>query len=661
MAPRPACRPPPRPGCGGVRGAPLRPSSRRMSLQFEHSLFMAHERLLWMFAEVEPLAQGLTGMQLICDGKRFCRRLTFAFGAWLAASLVVVCMLHATHVGNPGCFGAVAEAAARFWSNGANSSSDFFRQDDVFRISVDYKGASPSAVLWGPNTSAPSTAPSVVLEVWPPGGPAPAAPLAGDYVFSAADPLVLAELGGGYSGASLRAYSARGGAVTAGSRGGAALLEAHSIRHVDLVLPLRCGRVGGPSGATAFAFALRFADYDTVIINELIYALPWSPGYIANTKTYEVWNWPALAAAGGGGSGRFFFALDALLAFFLLSSLAAAVLRILLTSGVACVYPAARCLASSCARRGRLGAWRAAAATREVDRALNAAYPWLGAHVSFARRVAAVDAAEGEGDEGLVPAEAAGGAVPPPVAGAPHPAGDAQAQAGEQQQRQQQQQQQQPPPPPPPPPPAAVVAPPPPHATPFDALASSFIWAHILAALVLFLALYVGGGTLTSVVLTGWKSQPASLVSDVWGVFLIAEMLCLFFMRTEASLFLFPRLCLAAFLAWCVYFCAVPYGFFSEVTSLWLIFVMLSFTVAVRALEVPALREGRIHFLRPRAQMACLPAPQPVAPASGILPNLYTVWLPLNVWLPEPEPLPADGVYGIPVPPLEGEAAGDAP
>jgi hypothetical protein len=614
-----------------------------MALHFEHSLYLVHERLLWLLSDVEPL-QPLRGVALFCDGKRFCHRLTALLLFCLAGSLSILVALHATHVGRPGCFGAVAEAAARSWSNGANGSSDFFRQDDVFRIAVDKKGASPSAVLWG-GTSANGSA--VVVETWPPDAPPPSVPLRGDYIFSANDPLVLVELGSGYSGASLRAYGGGGGGD---ARGGAALLESHAVRHVDLTLPLRCGSVGGPSGATAPLFTLGFAEFDTVIINELIHALPYSPGFVANAKTGEVWNWSPLASDGDGGGWS--FSASALLAFFLLSSLAAALLRVLLTSGVACVYPAARCCVATCARRGRLGAWRAAAATREVDRALNAAYPWLGAHVAFARRVAAVEADAEAGDEGLVPAGAGGAPAPgepaAPAAGAggppPAPPGG-------------------PAPPPPPPPPGGAAAapagpapPPPPHVAPFDALASTFIYAHMQAALVLFLALYIGGGALTSIVLTGFKSQPASLVSDVWGVFLTAEMLCLFFMRTEASLMLFPRFCFAAFLAWCVYFWVVPYGFFAEAASAWLLSVALAFVLLVRALEVPALREGRIHFLRPRAQLACLPAPQPVAPASGILPNLFTVWLPLNVWLPEPEPPPEEGVYEIPVPPLEAGA-----
>jgi len=118
-------------------------------MQFEHSLYLAHERLLFLLSPVEPLAP-LTGAALLCDGKRFLGRLQLFLGALTAASLALLIALHATHVGKPGCFGAVAEAAARSWSSGANGTGDFFRQDDVFRLRIDFAGSAASAALWGP-------------------------------------------------------------------------------------------------------------------------------------------------------------------------------------------------------------------------------------------------------------------------------------------------------------------------------------------------------------------------------------------------------------------------------------------------------------------------------------------------------------------------------
>jgi hypothetical protein len=192
----------------------------------------------------------------------------------------------------------------------------------------------------------------------------------------------------------------------------------------------------------------------------------------------------------------------------------------------------------------------------------------------------------------------------------------------------------------------------------------SFLWAHVQCALVIFLAAQLSANTLTVASLLGWKSSPQGLSTSIWFVFFLGEVCALFSLRTQASIVLFPRACLALYLCFCLYHVKTPYGFYDEALAVWTLAVMCVYTRLLRWAEVPALREGAIHMHRPRALLARLPAPQPFAPASGILPSLYTVFLPLNTFLPLPPPLPpgaeGQGAYAIPVPPRDGTAGAEA-
>jgi hypothetical protein len=143
----------------------------------------------------------------------------------------------------------------------------------------------------------------------------------------------------------------------------------------------------------------------------------------------------------------------------------------------------------------------------------------------------------------------------------------------------------------------------------------------------------------------------------------MGELATLFFLRTEQSIILFPRVFLHLYLAFCLYYVLTPYGFFEEAVNTWLFGVLWALVRTLRAFEVPALKEGTIGYHRPRAFLARLPAPQPFAPASGILPSLFTIFLPLNTHLPPPPPQDlreGPGAYAIPVPPRDAAMAAGA-
>ena len=176
-------------------------------------------------------------------------------------------------------------------------------------------------------------------------------------------------------------------------------------------------------------------------------------------------------------------------------------------------------------------------------------------------------------------------------------------------------------------------------------------------ALALFLATQLSANVMASSTLLGWKSSPNGLSTNIWFVFFVGEVFTLFSLRSEASIVLFPRAFFALFACFCIYHVKTFYGFYDEALLVWLLAVLAVYTRIVRAVEVPALREGAINEHRPRALLARLPAPQPFAPASGILPSIYTVFLPLNTFLPPPPPelqREGQGAYAIPVPPRDG-------
>ena len=173
----------------------------------------------------------------------------------------------------------------------------------------------------------------------------------------------------------------------------------------------------------------------------------------------------------------------------------------------------------------------------------------------------------------------------------------------------------------------------------------------------------MGAIAVGAVLLLSGKAFPAGLIGDVWAVFFLAEGGALLFARTRATLTVFPRLFALTYGALVAYLAASPYPFSSEAVNAWALAVGAALAHAVVAHEVPALRDGRIHFHRPRALLSRLPAPQPVAPASGALPPLWSTFLPLTIATPdEPERREGEGAgaYALPVPPLRHDSTAHA-
>jgi len=653
------------------------------NMDFERSLYLVHERLLVLLTDITP-----PETNRCWEAKRFCRNVFYILSVFFFLTLSMLIFLHSSHVGQSGCLGKALDGAAFKWSNGTNTTAGaYFYPSDIFHVSIGYSSTWNDArvtlyemVAATSLNNGASFIPSYNRNIsWAPNGvePGPAIPLdrsLWNYVYSPTEPMVLLEV--------YRSYPAPKG-----------------VRRIEVRLPVKCGN---GHGSTSWLFSSGLASYDTVMINELQWTLPGLSGFVISMSTGEVWNWgpqsqyitsflqpwskegslspisPAAALDSRAG-----FLINALFNFFLMSTLNALLLRVILTSGVALVYPASRFFVACCIRFGGAGgALRAEATNREMDRSLNLAYPWLGAHVAFSRRWAAA-MAQGPG-QGLMGGDAgdAGDAVPmirnppqPDVQGPPEPhaggggAREVELNAPQQPEQnvhapQEPQPAHLPPPPPPPPPPPA-----PPHGAvaaqqPQDAAALinagdrevwSFLWAHVQYSFSLFVALQVGSVILATLSLVGWKSTPNGLPSSIWAMFFIMEVCTLFFSRTERTILLFPRINLALYLAWCAYFVTTPYGFYEEAMNCWGIAVGIVFIQCMRLFEAPALQAGKIHITRPRALHSRIPAPQPFAPASGMLPPIWTVFLPLNTYFPEPRQFfdgeEGGGAYAIPVPP----------
>ena len=382
-------------------------------------------------------------------------------------------------------------------------------------------------------------------------------------------------------------------------------------------------------------------------------------------RTKTDWNWPpprALVSSIAGalskqrsmsGANAFATRLDYVLAtlfsFAALSGMTAVLIRVMLTSGVALGYPAARGCAALCGGRGatdaRDAAWRRAAAVLDADRTLNAAYPWLGAHIASQRRRAADVVALAPVDADAPDAGAAAGAgdnagrIAPfvrvedggdDVEEARGPAGGG------------------------PPANGAVAVPAPAGAAgpPIDGGAIGFLFANSVAALFLFIGMQVGGIAISGSTALGGKSMPADFAVDVWSVFFFAELFALIFCRSEATMYFFPRAFALSYFALCAYIVATPYAFFTEASSTWAfgVFSLCFHMVAVP--EALVMRDARLSIHRPRALLSRIPAPQPVAPAAGLLPPLWTVFLPLDTYMAEHVP------GAPPVPPRPGPLVG---
>ena len=131
----------------------------------------------------------------------------------------------------------------------------------------------------------------------------------------------------------------------------------------------------GPSCLGAPTWIATLAGIDTVVINQLLWALG-TGGMLQNQDTDEIWSWSNDQVMSYGSARRGLFqsllrvaagALMTILAFFLISGVTAALIRILLISGVVLVFPVV------------LAVLRCGPGSTRIGTAIIAqAYPWIG-------------------------------------------------------------------------------------------------------------------------------------------------------------------------------------------------------------------------------------------------------------------------------------------
>ena len=148
---------------------------------------------------------------------------------------------------------------------------------------------------------------------------------------------------------------------------GRAERTAHAVGMVNVTL--------GPSCLGAPAWVATAAGIDTVVINQILWGLH-GGGMLRNKDTGEIWSWSDGAVESHGSARHGLFqsasrvtagATMTVLAFFLISGVTAALIRILLVSGVVLVYPVV------------LAVLRCGPGSSRMGTAIVAqAYPWIG-------------------------------------------------------------------------------------------------------------------------------------------------------------------------------------------------------------------------------------------------------------------------------------------
>ena len=147
-------------------------------------------------------------------------------------------------------------------------------------------------------------------------------------------------------------------------------LARHEVKRINVTLDEMCVTKGPGLG---FVLAAVVGDLDTIIINQLMNTFR-NDGVVRSMRTNETWSWrgESLPPVGGysifsldGWVFRIFALLRSLSAFFFLSGTTAIVVRMLMTSGVALMYPVFFCLR-------RMGV------TGLSFRVLTRSYAWLG-------------------------------------------------------------------------------------------------------------------------------------------------------------------------------------------------------------------------------------------------------------------------------------------
>ena len=381
-------------------------------LQFERALFRVYDGILYPFAQ--DANPSFSSRASGCSPNRVCLSLQVIFLILTAAFISITTVLHNDHVGKPGCLGMLLGNAANQWTleNNAtnvalssNSSSTFvFKRDDVFQISIDWDG---SALGGGSSSVGAVVVSSQGRDVrsWPNNNTMASFPSLPDFIFSATSSLVNLD----YEPFLTTSYLPMTTSTTDSSaktiislspfeKGGPpSLLYGHSFRIFNVTLPRKgCYNDGGGRGWMDFLLGYSIS-YDTVMINQLMWTFPRTSGYVTAVRTGESWGWgeggaesmlssQAYAAKTGDPiDGIEFFLIrlvalvEIIVGFFFFSSLAAVLVRTILTSGAALLYPFAACARCFIPRGTQI--------IRDTERHLNSAYPWLGAHMHQLRLI----------------------------------------------------------------------------------------------------------------------------------------------------------------------------------------------------------------------------------------------------------------------------------
>ena len=170
---------------------------------------------------------------------------------------------------------------------------------------------------------------------------------------------------------------------------GVTLGQAARVAHGFPVLNVSICNFGCGDSGSAFDWMIDagFVSYDTLAVNQAMYAFPAREGHLLSTLTAEQWGWTRVDSAEtdikGGRTDEIFVSivlrvgalLTAVFAFAIASSTSALLLRITLSSGVAWLYANVGCILRCCTRCPTLARYRD----------LNAQFPTFGYPMRYYR------------------------------------------------------------------------------------------------------------------------------------------------------------------------------------------------------------------------------------------------------------------------------------
>ncbi len=330
-------------------------------MDFEQALFRVYDRSMDGLLQDRALVHGVPQTK----PRHLCTLCMHA--VWLVALtwLTAIIGLHANFANDPGCLQTTLQtmmeeshhAARRGLQAAADNgtvvpvlpdpknASTWLADDEVLQIRIQ-----PSEIVFAPGggraphhrkTAAAAAAEKVTAEEA--GGNATVPVFEPDYVFAKDTPLLYLD---------------------------SDFYTKHNVKRLNVTLDDMCVAKGP---GLAFVLDAVVGNYDTIMLNSLMFAFR-SDGVMRNVKTNQTWSWRATALPPVGG--RPWFSVDGLLtrlgallqsltAFFFLSGVTAIVVRMLMTSGVALMFPLFYCMQ-------RMGV------TGLSFRVLTGSYSWLG-------------------------------------------------------------------------------------------------------------------------------------------------------------------------------------------------------------------------------------------------------------------------------------------